>query len=151
MQSLSKRIVRDSPYVRCNRRALAVAMVMISCKIHGKIINLGDIIEDASRKRIRRLYRNRIFDMKINLNTSAYIMSIITKACSTLRLERCLKGVLLHTDATMVNSDTTGINLKCIAGYCVYRATKIHMTLKAISRVLSVSISCISRAKRVYR
>ena len=80
--SMFKRIVRDNICVRCRWRALAIAVTTISCKMHGKIINLCDIIENASEKKIYRIYKNPIFELKINLNASTYIKSIITKICS---------------------------------------------------------------------
>ena len=149
--SMSKRIVRGSLCTKCDRRALAVAVTMIACKMHGKVIDLCDIIENTSKKKIHRIYKGLIFDLKINLNNPAYAKSIITKICSVLKLRGLFRDILQHADATMASPDATGINPRCIVGYCVYRATKRRTTLKAISHVLSVSISCISKVRRVYR
>ena len=108
--------------------------------MHGKVIDLCDIIENTSRKKIHRICKDLIFDLKINLNNPAYAKSIITKICSALKLRGLFRDILQHTDATMASPDATGINPRCIVGYCVYRATEAYDTKGNLTCLVSVDI-----------
>lgn len=147
---ICEKIVKNNLYKGCKRHSLTVALVMISCKLHGKIIPIDDLVEQSSKKIITRLYRAVLVDFDISFDPSTYVNSVITKMCSDLKLRQTiLKKALHHAGIIIPDSRASGINPKCIAGYCVYRASGKDTTLKKIAHVSSISVSCISRVKHI--
>lgn len=147
---ICNKIIKNNLYKGCKRHSLIVALVMISCKLHGKILNPDDIVEKTSEKTINKLYRTILVDFKITLDSSTYIKSIITKMCTDLNLHQTtLKKALEYSDILIHDTRASGVNPKCLGGYCVYRASDKEITLKKVAYASSISVSCISRVKHI--
>ena len=147
---LCGKIVKNNLYKGCKRHPLIAALVMISCKLHGKTINPQDVVDETPKKTVQKLYRAILADFQINFDYSAHIRSIITKMCTVLNLHQTtLKKALHYSDILMDNAQASGINSKYLGGYRVYRASDKEITLGSVAYVSSVSISCISRVKHI--